>query len=420
MIASYFLHLIPFLSILVDESLSTHHSINRNIKRVHPRHIKTRGLIDYASSQLKDVESSLIPPPISSQQQAHTDKSKTKSSVVTHQKGSLLGLNASISVGVSSSGSGYYPTTYKLKSESSGKTFFDHWDFFTDADPTHGLVAYQPADSAWKSGLVSLGQNTLSSTLKGKASTAIANYPLTARMKVDSTSWLGDGQNRKSVRITSKAQFKYGLLILDAIRMPYGCSTWPAFWTVGEDWPNQGEIDIVEGVNMLDKNQMTLHTSAGCSIMKTMGANATGQVYDTNCDVTANQNAGCGVGDSNSESYGEGFNNAGGGVFAMEWKSSGISIWRFSRTSIPDDISSKQPNPEKWSQPAAHWDSTHCGALRDQFGQHRIVFDITVCGDWAGGAFGSSGCSGSCAEAMKDPSNFSNAEWEIASVQLYQ
>ena len=38
-----------------------------------------------------------------------------------------------------------------------------------------------------------------------------------------------------------------------------GCAIWPAFWMVaGQNWPQKGEIDIVEGVNKQTNNQMTL------------------------------------------------------------------------------------------------------------------------------------------------------------------
>jgi hypothetical protein len=35
-------------------------------------------------------------------------------------------------------------------------------------------------------------------------------------------------------------------------------------WEVGGDWPSQGEIDIIEGVNDVAPNAATLHTSEGC------------------------------------------------------------------------------------------------------------------------------------------------------------
>lgn len=47
--------------------------------------------------------------------------------------------------------------------------------------------------------------------------------------------------------------------------MPQGCGTWPAVWELGPDWPADGEIDIVEGVNDVVPNQSTLHTSPGCT-----------------------------------------------------------------------------------------------------------------------------------------------------------
>ena len=48
--------------------------------------------------------------------------------------------------------------------------------------------------------------------------------------------------------------------------MPYGCGTWPAYWFVGPSWPNNGEIDVIEGVDNQDHSylSMTLHTSNGC------------------------------------------------------------------------------------------------------------------------------------------------------------
>lgn len=48
---------------------------------------------------------------------------------------------------------------------------------------------------------------------------------------------------RMSVRLTSNKSYQSGLIILDVAHMPGGiCGSWPAFWTVGPDWPNQGEI----------------------------------------------------------------------------------------------------------------------------------------------------------------------------------
>jgi hypothetical protein len=40
-----------------------------------------------------------------------------------------------------------------------------------------------------------------------------------------------------SVRISSKKQYNTGLFILDINRAPWGCAVWPAWWTLGGNWP---------------------------------------------------------------------------------------------------------------------------------------------------------------------------------------
>lgn len=107
-----------------------------------------------------------------------------------------------------------------------------------------------------------------------------------------------------SVRISSNTTYNTGLFILDLNKAPWGCgktfvspayrlsnkleiseAIWPAFWTVGGNWPNvrlsllfffflsihlcirvkNGEIDILEGVHDNEHNQVAWHTNPGIS-----------------------------------------------------------------------------------------------------------------------------------------------------------
>ena len=97
---------------------------------------------------------------------------------------------------------------------------------------------------------------------------------------------------------------------------------------VGQDWPTNGEIDIIEGVNDQSTNSMTLHTNTGPVISNT--TEFSGDVITPNCDVNASdqpKNAGCSIGDISNLTFGPEFNQAGGGVFATEWTSDFIKIW---------------------------------------------------------------------------------------------
>ncbi|ORY92650.1 concanavalin A-like lectin/glucanase domain-containing protein [Leucosporidium creatinivorum] len=289
---------------------------------------------------------------------------------------------------------------YKLDWKSAGTSFFDDWDFFTETDPTGGSVNYVDSDAAWAQGLVTASKDS-------------------AEIKVDSTSWLGNGDYRDSVRIVSKKTFHLGsLVILDLARAPYGPASWPAFWSVGNDWPSQGEIDILEGVNDGTLNQMTLHTTSGCTLATPMSANGT--ISTTDCD-SSGDNLGCAVIDTSTEFSGKGLNDAGGAVFATLFDESGISIWRWTKGTAPSDTTNGDPRPSNWGKPVAQWAASSCD-MDDFFGPQKLIFDITLCGDWAGSddVWASAGYSKSCSTMVQDPTNFVNAVFEVNSVQVFK
>ncbi len=113
----------------------------------------------------------------------------------------------------------------------------------------------------------------------------------------DSTTVVPSGRRgRKSVRLESKNQFDEGLFIFDLDHLPTGQGTWPAYWLSGEDWPNNGEIDILEGVDGKTFNSITLHSKDGCRMAEGDSSLFTGRWAKgtsglaTNCFVRAPSN----------------------------------------------------------------------------------------------------------------------------------
>ncbi|PIL30890.1 hypothetical protein GSI_07059 [Ganoderma sinense ZZ0214-1] len=304
---------------------------------------------------------------------------------------------------------------WKLAKSYQGNSFFDGWDFFTGDDPTHGIVDYVDQGTAQSANLTEI------------------NSDGHAIMRVDTTPTVSG--NRRSVRITTTYSYTGGLVLLDAVHMPTGCGTWPAFWSNGPNWPAGGEIDIVEGVNDYSDNQATIHTSHGCTIPSSDSSKLgiSGNVVGgTNCAAAETNNAGCGMTATQSNTYGVGFNNNGGGVYAMQWVDKGISVWFFQRNNIPSDISANAPLPDNWGTPMAFWPATDCAPFKF-FDSHSAIFDTTLCGDWAGNVWNDAGAPGqeqSCAARVgistcedfvrNHGAAFADAYWEVNYVKIYQ
>ncbi|KAF8892226.1 concanavalin A-like lectin/glucanase domain-containing protein [Infundibulicybe gibba] len=269
--------------------------------------------------------------------------------------------------------------TYTLQDMYQGQSFLNDWEFFDYAIAKN--LAFVQSDG-------------------------------TTVLAVDDTTSLSlEANATRIVRITSKKQYNGGLFIADFWAMPHGCSVWPAWWSVGPNWPNAGEIDILEGVHNQPTNQYTIHsgTSGNCTLSTDGLKLATTTMHDQ-CASKPDDNRGCGFLDTDTRSYGSGFNSVSGG-----W----IKMWHFARNEIPDDITSKKPNPDSWKTPVAVFSSKSCD-MPSHFFDHSLIIDTTICGDWAGPTYTQNGCPGTCADAVADPKNFASAKWKINYIAVYQ
>ncbi|KHN95158.1 Concanavalin A-like lectin/glucanase [Metarhizium album ARSEF 1941] len=295
---------------------------------------------------------------------------------------------------------------YRIDTTYDTTNFFNSFDFFTGKDPTEGFVEYVDGQTAKKEGLAVYDKGAIYMGVDSKTK----NPP----------------NGRKSVRVTSKKTFTRGLFIADVAHMPGSiCGAWPAFWMFGADWPNSGEIDILEGVNSQTQNAISLHTKAGCT-MSNQGAIASTRLASADCGASG-ASSGCGQRTADSSNYGDGFNAIGGGVYATEWTSDHIAVWFFPRSKIPQDIASQNPNPGSWGAPTARFVGGNTCNIDGFFKNHQIVFDTTFCGAWAGNpqVWKSDSKCAALAPTCKDyvaanPEQFANAFWAVNSIKVYQ
>ncbi|KAJ8468523.1 hypothetical protein ONZ51_g9591 [Trametes cubensis] len=295
---------------------------------------------------------------------------------------------------------------YNLVKEYSGADFFKGWDFYGNFDNlTNGDVTWVDQATATSSKL------------------AYVNDAGHAIVKVDDTSFVPFNEKRNSVRVSTQDYFPVGsVVVFDATHLPFGCSVWPSFWMKGIDWPKGGEIDIFEGVNKMTANQMALHTQPGCSLSSS--AKQTGKVGETDCS----SGTGCTVSETQANSYGDAFASAGGGVWAMQLESSGISIWFWTRKDVPDSVTNANTtiDPSSWGTPSASFASSSCD-INKFFGPQQMVIDITLCGDWAGvpseyqATCGGDGTQSVCYvdNVINNGTNYADAYFEISSIKAF-
>ncbi|KAL4784452.1 concanavalin A-like lectin/glucanase domain-containing protein [Aspergillus varians] len=297
--------------------------------------------------------------------------------------------------------------SYKIQESWEGEKILNHFHFFDQADPTNGFVTYVNQSHAEDAGLVKITETG------------------SLYMGVDyETVLTADGPGRESVRIESNEYYDQGLYVVDIAHMPGSiCGTWPAFWAVGPDWPTDGEIDIIEGVNLHDSNKIVLHTSGSCDV---------GGDYEMSGNMTSSEcgdasgTIGCVV-EGQSGSSGTAFNKQGGGIYAMEWQKEYLKIWFFPRASIPASLTAGNPDTSSFGTPMAHLQGS-CN-FKERFTHQKLILDTTFCGDWAGGVFGDGSCplsdpsnpTKSCVNYVaQNPAEFKNAYWELNSIKIYQ
>jgi hypothetical protein len=275
-------------------------------------------------------------------------------------------------------------------------------------------------------------------------------------MAADTTSAGGSG--RGSVRVSSTQQFQHGLFIIDILHIPTGCGTWPSFWLLGANWPNNGEIDIVEGVHLDVQNSVSSSIAvAPCNLLRLsfllddssyepglhqrrfhtglqrrLGAHRLWSKRSSvspfgrlSFHVLTSTRLGCSIMDNSNITFGSGFNDNQGGVYATEWTSDAIKIWFFPRGAIPVDVSSANPDPTGWGTPTSLFTGTTTAPIDAHFEEMQIIFDLTFCGQWAGQqeVWGNSSC-GTLAPTCSDyvlntPSAFTEAYWAINTLQVF-
>lgn len=141
---------------------------------------------------------------------------------------------------------------YQLVECQEGQSFLDAYDFYNGADSL-GSAGYNVYVS--KNRALELEILNITTEQDGQEYIYMAS---------SSSSTQGP---RESIRLEGRKRYNRGLFLLDVQHMPAGPGVWPAWWLTDEtDWPDHGEIDVLEGINNQTSAKTALHTSAQCNM----------------------------------------------------------------------------------------------------------------------------------------------------------
>ncbi|KJK84530.1 hypothetical protein H634G_00051 [Metarhizium anisopliae BRIP 53293] len=287
--------------------------------------------------------------------------------------------------------------------------FFDKFDFMTFDDPNSGYVNYLGRTEAIDAGLAAVQDKEVI-------------------LKVDSKTTIAKGakiRGRDSVRLESKARLNQGLMIARFTHLPQSaCGTWPAFWTVGDTWPQDGEIDIIENWNLRGVNNPAFHmaNTAAYGSCRIDSADQSGGLITPNCDnqytdySTQWLNQGCVVEDN-------GPSGGSGGVYAMEWTSDFIKIYSWFPNQVPSNIGSSSPDTSSWGAPTMYLRKDLCN-IDKIFKPQRIVLNIAMCGNpvefsaWEGTCKNTHG--DSCRDYVgQNPDAFKDVYFKVQDIRIF-
>lgn len=365
---------------------------------------------------------------------------------------------------------------YRLISRQEGEDFFQNYIFYEGKDSagSNGYVTYVSKEKAEKEGIVKLvtDPDEYTTDENGNASLKSESNELGDSIPApqeETYVYIGTAATeegpRDSIRLEGLQRFNRGLFIVDLKKMPVGCGMWPAFWLTDEhNWPINGEIDVIEGINYQSEAKTAMHTTGQCTMSHETLGHATGwwdsvmgvpngktglpdmtMRFATDCYVyDAHQwlNQGCVAVDLEGGTMGQPLNEKGGGVFALEWDpiNKHIRSWVFTpHSKVPSNLRDAlltanndpdqrvAPNTQEWGLPYGYFaigEGTDCAS--SHFKNMRIVLNTALCGSVAGTRFFMD-CPilhkefATCEDWVKsNPKEVDDAHWLIRGIYVYE